>query len=93
MSERGFASTVKRLETERAPMRAAMGGETAAPETRAEAWRALAASYMDRLSQEVRQADERARLEGVFEDGDSGELKKVVAAMRRSRMKKRGDTQ
>lgn len=91
--ERGFAQALRRLEAERAPMRAAMGGDQAAIEARAEAWRALAASYMEKLGKDVRQAEERARLEGVFEGGDSDELKKVVAAMRRGRMNKRGSTQ
>ncbi|TGY88355.1 DNA primase [Marinicauda algicola] len=90
LAERGFSQSLKRLEAERAPMRAAMGGDQAAMDARAEAWRRLAASYMDKLSQEARQAEERARLEGVFEGGNSDELKKVVAAMRRGRVNKGG---
>lgn len=93
LAERGFSESLKRLEAERAPMRAAMGGDQAAMDARAEAWRRLAASYMDKLSQEAGQAEERARLEGVFEGGDSDELKKVVAAMRRGRVNKRGGAQ
>ena len=88
--ERGFGEVLQRLEADRGPMRAAMGGDQAAVDGRAEAWRALAASYMDKLTREVRQAEERERLEGVFEDGDSDEFKKVVAAMRRGRVNKRG---
>lgn len=85
---RGFADTIRRLERERKPMRAAMGGEEAGPQTRAEAWRRLAASYMDRVGIKVRDAEERALTEQVLGADDSEKMRAVLAGIRRDRKRK-----
>lgn len=85
--EQGFVKQINNLAVDRGPMRAALG-EEASLETRKDTWRRLATSYMDRIGQEARQAEERARLEGAIEGGDSDAIKRAVAEVRRDRIHK-----
>ena len=85
LMDRGFADQVRRLERERKPMRAALGGEDAALEARREAWRKLAASYMTRIGMDVRDAEERALTQEVLGAGSSERMREVLAGIRRDR--------
>jgi DNA primase len=85
LARRGFSEAIRRLERERRPMRAAMGGEDAALDARAQAWRRLALSYMDRAGSDVREAEERALTLQVLGDEDSDRMRQLVAGIRRSR--------
>ena len=82
---RGLGTDLARLEPDRAPMRASLGGEDADGRTRDESWRRLAASYMERVAEDARIAEERARQAHVFDQGDPQAFKTFLAAVRRGR--------
>ena len=85
LSQRGFGPDLARLNPDRAPMRASLGGEEADAESRLGAWRKLSASYMERVADDARIAEERARQADVFEQGDPQALQSFLAAVRRDR--------
>ena len=85
LSQRGFGPVLARLSPDRAPMRASLGGEDADAESRLGAWRRLSASYMERVADDARIAEERARQADVFEQGDPQALQTFLAAVRRDR--------
>lgn len=85
LSQRGFGPDLARLNPDRAPMRASLGGEEADAESRLGAWRKLSASYMERVADDARIAEERARQADVFEQGDPQALQTFLAAVRRDR--------
>jgi len=68
-------------------MRASLGGEEATADSRLEAWRRLSASYMERIAQDARDTEERARQADIFEEGDSEAFKTYLAALRRGRQR------
>ena len=88
LARRGFSATLKTLEIERGPMRAALGGKDAATTARTEAWRALAASYMERVTSAERIEDERARTSQVLGSEDSERMKRYFAEIRRTRKRR-----
>ena len=85
LSQRGFGPDLARLNPDRAPMRASLGGEEADAESRLGAWRKLSASYMERVADDARIAEERARQADVFEQGDPQALQSFLAAVRPDR--------
>lgn len=85
---RGFKSELARLSVDLAPMRASLGGDEADADSRSKAWRRLSTSYMERVAQDARTAEERARQADVFEKGDSDALNSFLAAVRRDRKRR-----
>ena len=85
LARRGFGPELARLEPDRGPMRASLGGDDADAKTRDKSWRRLAASYMDRVADDARTAEERVRQAHVFDQGDPQALKSFLAAVRRGR--------
>lgn len=85
LSRRGFGPDLARLDPDRGPMRASLGGDDADAQTRDESWRALAASYMERVADTARTAEERARQAHVFEQGDPQAFQNFLAAVRRGK--------
>jgi DNA primase len=85
LARRGFGAELARLEPDRGPMRASLGGEDADAKTRDESWRRLAGSYMERVADDARIAEERARQAHVFDQGDPQAFKDFLAAVRRGR--------
>ena len=85
--QRGQEDMLRRLELDRLPMRAAFGGDEADLETRAEAWRLRAASYMERTQARTRDADVRERLETMIGEGNSEQIKRIVAGLHKGRTK------
>jgi len=85
LEECGMNDLLDRLEAERGPMRAAMGGEVAASEARRESWRAVAVAYMEQTAEDARDADERPRLAAAIGAGDSDEMKRLIGDLRRAR--------
>lgn len=82
---RGYEDMLRRLELDRAPMRAAFGGEDADLDARAEAWRNRATSYMERTQSKSRDAEVRARLETMIGEGKSEQIKRMVAGLHKGR--------
>ncbi|WP_417482766.1 DNA primase [Maricaulis sp.] len=81
--EAGFAAELRRLDVERGPMRAAIGGEQASDEQRSEAWIKLAAAYMERNEATDRREEIRARLVEEIGRDDSEGVRRLVEAYRR----------
>ena len=88
LADRGFSDEIATLDIERAPMRAALGGEDAAIAARAESWRALAASYMETVESDDRKEYERALTWQVLGADDSERMKRLVAEIRRTRKRR-----
>mgnify|MGYP001546216688 CR=1 FL=1 len=85
LGRRGYRAELARLEPDRGPMRASLGGEDADAKTRDESWRRLASTYMERVADDARIAEERARQAHVFEQGDPQAFQSFLAAVRRGR--------
>ncbi len=85
LSQKGFGPDLLRMRRFRSAMRASLGGEEADAESRLGAWRRLSASYMERVADDARIAEERARQADVFEQGDPQALQTFLAAVRRDR--------
>ncbi|WP_417469751.1 DNA primase [Maricaulis sp.] len=81
--EAGFAAELRRLDSERGPMRAAIGGAEASSEQRSEAWIKLAAAYMERNEATDRREEIRARLVEEIGRDDSEGVRRLVEAYRR----------
>lgn len=81
--EAGFAAELRRLDGERGPMRAAIGGEQASSEQRSQAWIKLAAAYMERNEATDRREEIRARLVEEIGRDDSEGVRRLVEAYRR----------
>lgn len=79
----GFAAELRRLDGERGPMRAAIGGTQASAEQRSEAWIKLAAAYMERNEATDRREEIRARLVEEIARDDSDGVRRLVEAYRR----------
>ncbi|HAQ35041.1 MAG: DNA primase [Maricaulis sp.] len=80
----GFSDILRRLESDRIPMRAALGGSEAPLAQRETAWIRLAASYMERLGKETKREEIRNRLVEEIGRGDSDGLRRMVEAFRRT---------
>lgn len=80
----GFSDILRRLESDRIPMRAALGGSEAPLAQRETAWNKLAASYMDRLDKRTKREEIRNRLDEEIGRGDSDNLRRLVEAFRRT---------
>lgn len=83
LAESGFAAELRRLDGERGPMRAAIGGAEASGEQRSEAWIKLAAAYMERNEATDRREEIRARLVEEIGRDDSEGVRRLVEAYRR----------
>ena len=83
LAEMGFAAELRRLDGERGPMRAAIGGAEASGEQRSEAWIKLAAAYMERNEATDRREEIRARLVEEIGRDDSEGVRRLVEAYRR----------
>ncbi|MCW5725060.1 MAG: DNA primase [Maricaulaceae bacterium] len=84
LQARGHSETLRRLEIERGPMRAALGGAEATPAERGEAWMRLAAAYMERTERQTGRAEMRRRLEEEIGKGDADGVRRLVEAARRA---------
>jgi DNA primase len=82
---RGFGPDLARLDPDRGPMVASLGGEDADAKIRDESWRRLAASYIERVAEDTRTAEERTRQAHVFEQGDPQAFQSFLAAVRRGK--------
>lgn len=82
LADAGYAAEIKRLDGERRPMRAELGGMEASPEVRAEAWKRLAHAYMERSDAQTRRDEARARLDEELKQADSERFRQVVDAYR-----------
>ena len=83
LAEAGHAATLKRLDGERGPMQAALGGTEASERARTEAWTRLAAAYMERSEAQRRRDEIRARLNEEIGRDDSESVRRLVEAWRR----------
>ncbi len=87
--ECGLTEWLDRLETDRGPARAALGGEDASSDVRREAWRAVAGAYMEQMAEDVRDADERPQMAAAVGSGDSDQLKRLIGDLRRARARRK----
>ena len=83
LDEAGFAADLRRLDKERGPMRAAMGGADVTAQQSSEAWIKLAAAYMERNEARDRREEIRARLVEEIGRDDSDGVRRLVEAYRR----------
>lgn len=83
LAEAGYAAMLKRLDGERGPMQAALGGTEASLRSRIEAWTRLAAAYMERSEAQRRRDEIRARLNEEIGRDDSESVRRLVEAWRR----------
>ncbi|MEP3073120.1 DNA primase [Maricaulis sp.] len=83
LAEAGYAATMKRLDGERGPMQAALGGTEASFKARTQAWTRLAAAYMERSEAQRRRDEIRARLNEEIGRDDSESVRRLVEAWRR----------
>ncbi|MFN3834334.1 MAG: DNA primase [Glycocaulis sp.] len=88
LSREGHHGAIARLETEIGPMRAVMGGETTDPATRLDAWRRLAASYMERQSQHRSRTEARQLESEALARGDAESVRQLVAGYKASRRRR-----
>ncbi len=88
LSRENHHGAIARLETEMGPMRAVMGGETADPAIRMDAWRRLAASYMERESQHRSRNEPRLLESEALERGDAESVRQLVAGYKASRRRR-----
>lgn len=87
LAEAGFTAILKRLDGERGPMRAALGGMEASSKSRTEAWTRLAAAYMERSEAHRRRDEIRARLNEEIGRDDSESVRRLVEAWRRENLR------
>jgi DNA primase len=78
LAEAGFAAILKRLDGERGPMRAVLGGQDVSARTRAESWMRLASAYMERSEAQRRRDEVRARLDEEIDRADSESVRRLV---------------
>ncbi|KPP80910.1 MAG: DNA primase DnaG [Oceanicaulis sp. HLUCCA04] len=84
----GMDGILRKLDAERVPMRAAMGGEDAEPADRVNAWRKAAASYMERVEEERIRSDARLLESEALARGDAAEVHQLIAGYKASRRRK-----
>ncbi|MBV5259102.1 DNA primase [Synechococcus moorigangaii CMS01] len=84
----GHHPVLRKLEAERAPMRAAMGGEDAGSSSRLDAWRKAAASYMERVEEERIRGEARLLESEALARGDAAEVHQLIAGYKASRRRR-----
>lgn len=84
----GHHPVLRKMEAERAAMRAAMGGDDATPSDRLAAWRNVAASYMERVEEERIRSDARLLESEALARGDAAEVHQLIAGYKASRRRK-----
>jgi DNA primase len=84
----GLHPVLRKLEAERVPMRAAMGGEDADPASRLDAWRKVAASYMERVQEERIRGEARLLESEALARGDAAEVRQLIAGYKASRRRR-----
>jgi DNA primase len=84
---RGYAQLLKRVEDNREPMRATLGGADASAATRIAAWRRLAATYMRQSGSQEQREEMRALTEQKISEDDSESLRFISEAYRRENAK------
>lgn len=91
LSGQGFASALKRLDLERQPMRAALGGETATVIQREEAWTRIASDYMEQTGYNKQRQEMRSRLAEEIENDDADTLRGLMEIHRRGKARRQTD--
>ena len=89
---RGFAQDLKRLEGNRGPMRATIGGADASVSVRAEAWRRLSSAYMRQSGSQLQRGELRALAEKKITENDSESVRSISEAYRREKSRGESDT-
>ncbi|WP_420433636.1 DNA primase [Hyphobacterium sp.] len=84
----GFEQILRRLDLERQPMRAALGGDTATAIQREEAWTRLASDYMEHSGIHKKRQELRSRLAEEIENDDADTLRGLMEEHRRGRAKR-----
>lgn len=84
----GFEQILRRLDLERQPMRAALGGDTATAIQREEAWTRLASDYMEHSGIHKKRQEMRSRLAEEIENDDADTLRGLMEEHRRGRAKR-----
>ncbi|WP_421787660.1 DNA primase [Hyphobacterium sp.] len=85
----GFEQQLRRLDLERPPMRAALGGDTATAIQREEAWTRLASDYMEQSGIHKKRQEMRSRLAEEIENDDADTLRGLMEEHRRGQAKRR----
>ncbi|MEE2526389.1 DNA primase [Hyphobacterium sp. HN65] len=85
---KGFDAQLRRLDLERAPMRAGLGGDTATAIQREEAWTRLASDYMEHSGFHKKRQEMRSRLAEEIENDDAETLRGLMEEHRRGRAKR-----
>jgi DNA primase len=80
LEQSGHRAELRRLESERGPMTASMGGEEASESARNAAWMRLAAAYIEQDEARAGGAERRARFEEELTRDDAESLRKLVEA-------------
>jgi DNA primase len=88
---RGFAQEMKRLEDNRGPMRAAIGGADASAAARVGAWRRLASTYMRQSGSQAQRQEMRALAEQKISEDDSESVRNISEAYRRENARSSSD--
>ena len=84
---RGYAQLLKRVEDNREPMRATLGGADASAAMRIGAWRRLAATYMRQSGSQEQREEMRALTEQKISEDDSESLRFISESYRRENAK------
>jgi DNA primase len=88
---RGFAQELQRLEGNRGPMRAAIGGADASVTMRVGAWRRLASTYMRQSGSQAQRQEMRALAEQKISEDDSESVRNISEAYRRENARSSSD--
>ncbi|QNL18213.1 DNA primase [Hyphobacterium sp. CCMP332] len=88
LAGQGFASALKRLDLEKQPMRAALGGETATVIQREEAWTRIASDYMEQTGYNKQRQEMRSRLAEEIENDDADTLRGLMEVHRRGKARR-----
>ena len=84
---RGFAQDLKRLEGNRGPMRASIGGADASVPMKVGAWRRLCSVYMRQSGSQEQRNELRALAERKITENDSESVRSISEAYRRENAK------
>ena len=85
---RGHHPVLRKLDAERAAMRAAMGGDDTDLPGRLNAWRKAAASYMEKVEEERIRGEARLLESEALARGDAAEVHQLIAGYKASRRRK-----
>lgn len=88
LSREGHHAAMLRLEAELAPMKAVLGEDDADLTTRQDAWRRLAASYMERSGQLRSRAESRQLETDALARGDAESVRQLIAGYKASRRRR-----